>query len=150
MASIEVPRDRRSTWQGAGEYTLRWRNRVDPETGGIKQRKLKRQFESRKEAQALCGIIDAELKINAFWWPSEWRRGEARGAAEEVAVVRVIAAYCRARGQKGNADHTVKKDQEIAHLQKVVDAARVVCETGRPIDMVMNIGLLAKALGELG
>ena len=41
------------------------------------------------------------------------------------------------------------KDREIAKLQKVVDAARVVCETGRPIDMVMNIGLLAKALGEL-
>ena len=116
MASIVVPKGRRSTWMGEGEYTVRWRNRRDPDTGTVRQRKLKRGFGSRKEAEALCGIIEAEITIHGFWWPPEWGRGDARPAAEDVSVPKLIAGYCVARRERGLAAHTLKKDEEVASI----------------------------------
>ena len=113
-ASVEVPKGRRKTWKGEGEYTLRWRNERDPDTGGPKARKLKRHFDSRAEAETQCGRIKAEVTLHGFWWPAEWGRVEARAASEDVAFIPVLAAYCRARRAQGQAADTIKKDEEIA------------------------------------
>ena len=113
-ASVEIPKGRRKTWNGEGEWLLRWRNERDPETAESKGRKVRRYFESRASAEAQRDRIKAEVTLHGYWWPREWGRVEARAASDEVAFIPVLAAYCRARRAQGHAADTCKKDKENA------------------------------------